>query len=64
MSDLSDPAAREVVDVCEQAGVEYRVVPTLSDLLSADAFGRAGRRTRGRRSGTTVARQAVETVGH
>jgi len=38
MSDLSDQAAREVVEVCEQAGVEYRVVPTLSDLLSTDAF--------------------------
>jgi lipopolysaccharide/colanic/teichoic acid biosynthesis glycosyltransferase len=44
MSDLSDHAAREVVDVCERAGVEYRIVPALSDLLSADAFGseRAG----------------------
>lgn len=39
MSDLSDHAAREVVDVCEQAGVEYRIVPALSDLLSADTFG-------------------------
>jgi lipopolysaccharide/colanic/teichoic acid biosynthesis glycosyltransferase len=39
MSDLSDHAAREVVDVCERAGVEYRIVPALSDLLSADAFG-------------------------
>jgi lipopolysaccharide/colanic/teichoic acid biosynthesis glycosyltransferase len=39
MSDLTDTGAREVVEVCEQAGVEYRVVPTLSDLLSADAFG-------------------------
>jgi len=38
MSDLSDHGAREVLEVCEQAGVEYRVVPTLSDLLSADAF--------------------------
>ena len=38
MSDLSDTAAREVVDVCERAGVEYRIVPALSDLLSADAF--------------------------
>ncbi len=38
MSDLSDQAAREVVEVCEQVGVEYRVVPTLSDLLSTDAF--------------------------
>ncbi len=36
MSDLSDHAAREVVDVCERAGVEYRVVPALSDLLGAD----------------------------
>jgi FlaA1/EpsC-like NDP-sugar epimerase len=39
MSDLTDTGAREVVEVCEQAGVEYRVVPTLSDLLSTDAFG-------------------------
>jgi len=39
MSDLSDHAAREVVDVCERAGVEYRIVPALSDLLSADTFG-------------------------
>ena len=39
MSDLSDHAAREVVDVCEQAGVEYRIVPALSDLLSAETFG-------------------------
>ncbi len=42
MSDLSDTAAREVVDVCEQAGVEYRIVPALSDLLSADTFGSGG----------------------
>lgn len=39
MSDLSDHAAREVVDVCAQAGVEYRIVPALSDLLSAETFG-------------------------
>ena len=39
MSDLSDTAAREVVDVCERAGVEYRIVPALSDLLSADTLG-------------------------
>ena len=39
MSDLSDHAAREVVDVCERAGVEYRIVPALSDLLSAESFG-------------------------
>jgi lipopolysaccharide/colanic/teichoic acid biosynthesis glycosyltransferase len=35
MSDLSDGGAREVVEVCHKAGVEYRIVPTLSDLLSA-----------------------------
>jgi len=39
MSDLSDSAAQEVVDVCERAGVEYRIVPALSDLLSAQTFG-------------------------
>lgn len=43
MSDLSDSGAREVVEVCETAGVEYRIVPALSDLLSADAFGSDGR---------------------
>ena len=42
MSDLSDHAAREVVDVCERAGVEYRIVPALSDLLSAETFGNGG----------------------
>jgi hypothetical protein len=36
MSDLSDTAARDVVDVCERAGVEYRIVPALSDLLGAE----------------------------
>jgi lipopolysaccharide/colanic/teichoic acid biosynthesis glycosyltransferase len=35
MSDLSDGGARDVVEVCHKAGVEYRIVPTLSDLLSA-----------------------------
>jgi lipopolysaccharide/colanic/teichoic acid biosynthesis glycosyltransferase len=39
MSDLSDAAAQEVVDVCERAGVEYRIVPALSDLLSVQTFG-------------------------
>ena len=43
MSDLTDSTAREVVEVCERTGVEYRVVPALSDLLSADAFA-GGRR--------------------
>ncbi len=36
MSDLSDAAAREVVEVCERAGVEYRIVPALSDLLGTE----------------------------
>jgi lipopolysaccharide/colanic/teichoic acid biosynthesis glycosyltransferase len=39
MSDVSDSAAQEVVDVCERAGVEYRIVPALSDLLGAKTFG-------------------------
>jgi len=52
MSDLSDHAAREVVDVCEQAGVEYRIVPALSDLLSAEAFG-------GERAGLSAGSMAV-----
>jgi len=39
MSDLSDTAAQEVVDVCERSGVEYRIVPALSDLLSSHSFG-------------------------
>jgi FlaA1/EpsC-like NDP-sugar epimerase len=43
MSDLTDSGAREVVEVCETAGVEYRIVPALSDLLGADAFGVNGR---------------------
>ncbi|MFN8644896.1 MAG: hypothetical protein U0802_25715, partial [Candidatus Binatia bacterium] len=52
MSDLSDHAAREVVDVCEQAGVEYRIVPALSDLLSAETFG-------GERNGLPAGSMAV-----
>ena len=55
MSDLSDLGAREVVEVCEQAGVEYRIVPTLSDLLSADAF--AGERNGAAAVGAVAARQ-------
>jgi FlaA1/EpsC-like NDP-sugar epimerase len=35
-SDLSDKAVQEVLDVCQQAGVEYRLVPTLSDLLGRE----------------------------
>ena len=34
LSDLSDNGAREMVEGCERAGVEYRIVPTLSDLLN------------------------------
>lgn len=42
MSDLSDRGAREVVEMCQRAGVEYRVVPALSDLLSPETFGPNG----------------------
>lgn len=50
MADLSDRGSQEVVEMCEQAGVEYRVVPTLSDMLSADTFGRG--RAKGSSNGT------------
>jgi len=33
-SDISEAGVQEVVDVCQKTGVEYRIVPTLSDLLS------------------------------
>jgi len=33
-SDISEAGVQEVVDLCQKAGVEYRIVPTLSDLLS------------------------------
>lgn len=55
MSDLSDHAAREVVDVCERAGVEYRVVPALSDLLGAETVG--GERSAAAAGNIAVARQ-------
>jgi FlaA1/EpsC-like NDP-sugar epimerase len=33
-SDISEAGVQEVVDLCQRAGVEYRIVPTLSDLLA------------------------------
>jgi len=33
MSDVSENAARDVVEMCDRAGTEYRIVPTLTDLL-------------------------------
>ncbi len=37
-SDLEDSLAQEVMAVCQRTGVDYRVVPTLSDLLNTDDF--------------------------
>ena len=36
VSDLSERGVAEVVETCQKVGVEYRVVPTLSDLLNGD----------------------------
>ncbi len=36
VSDLSEHGVAEVVDTCQKVGVEYRVVPTLSDLLNGE----------------------------
>jgi lipopolysaccharide/colanic/teichoic acid biosynthesis glycosyltransferase len=36
ISDLSERGVAEVVEICQKVGVEYRVVPTLSDLLNGD----------------------------
>ncbi len=36
VSDLSERGVAEVVEACQKVGVEYRVVPTLSDLLNGD----------------------------
>jgi lipopolysaccharide/colanic/teichoic acid biosynthesis glycosyltransferase len=55
LSDLSDQAAREIVDACERVGVEYRIVPTLSDLLSMETFPNGGNGSR--RSETASARE-------
>jgi FlaA1/EpsC-like NDP-sugar epimerase len=37
-SDLDDGIAQEVLAVCQRTGVDYRIVPTLSDLLNTDEF--------------------------
>lgn len=36
VSDLSERGVADVVEACQKVGVEYRVVPTLSDLLNGD----------------------------
>ncbi len=36
VSDLSERGVADVVETCQKVGVEYRVVPTLSDLLNGD----------------------------
>lgn len=36
VSDLTERGVAEVVEACQKVGVEYRVVPTLSDLLNGD----------------------------
>jgi lipopolysaccharide/colanic/teichoic acid biosynthesis glycosyltransferase len=66
MADLSDRASRDVVEMCERAGVEYRVVPTLSDILKADTF--APGRTNGRpelaEQGSVTPKEQVVTLTH
>lgn len=42
ISDLTDGAAREIVEMCQRGGIEYRLVPTLTNLLSAETFGPNG----------------------
>jgi len=37
-SDVSQTMAREMVDMCQQLGVECRLVPTLAAMLSTDMF--------------------------
>lgn len=36
VSDLSEHGVAEIVEICQKVGVEYRVVPTLSDLLNGE----------------------------
>lgn len=66
MADLTDRASRDVVEMCEQAGVEYRVVPTLSDILRADTFAptrvNGGTEVTGQGSATT--KEQVVTLTH
>jgi FlaA1/EpsC-like NDP-sugar epimerase len=66
MADLSDRASRDVVEMCERADVEYRVVPTLSDILSAGTFapGRGNGRVEGNGQGSTTPEDQVVTLSH
>ncbi|HUI25907.1 MAG TPA: sugar transferase [Candidatus Kryptonia bacterium] len=38
LSDLDDGMVHDVMSVCERTGVDYRIVPTLTDLLNTDVF--------------------------
>jgi lipopolysaccharide/colanic/teichoic acid biosynthesis glycosyltransferase len=38
LSDLQDGEAQEVMGMCERKGVDYRIVPSLTDLLNTDVF--------------------------
>ncbi|HVN86597.1 MAG TPA: sugar transferase [Candidatus Binatia bacterium] len=38
LSDLEAAVVQDVMSVCEHASVDYRVVPTLTDLLNTDVF--------------------------
>jgi lipopolysaccharide/colanic/teichoic acid biosynthesis glycosyltransferase len=38
LSDLPEPTAREVAEICVGAGIECRMLPALSELLNTDSF--------------------------
>jgi len=38
LSDLEDEVVHDVMSICERTGVDYRIVPTLTDLLNTDVF--------------------------
>jgi lipopolysaccharide/colanic/teichoic acid biosynthesis glycosyltransferase len=59
LSDLDDRTAREVVEICEKQHMEYRIVPALRDLLSAETFRANGKETLQDRS--TLAEDLSET---
>lgn len=42
ISDLCEATTRDIVDICERAGAEYRIVPGLRDLLNPEIFKRNG----------------------
>ncbi|MFQ5664906.1 MAG: sugar transferase [Candidatus Binatia bacterium] len=38
LSDLTEPTAREIAEICTNAGIECRMLPALSELLNTDSF--------------------------